>query len=102
MGALLDFLLVLVIVRAMWRLLGGVLAGMKSKPPVLGAPEHGVHMVRDPVCGTFVVPDRAISLTVGRTVVYFCSAACRDQYRARPSAHSASSGHPEHVEGRTA
>jgi len=40
-------------------------------------------MVRDPVCGTFVLPERAISVTVGRQQVFFCSLACRDAYRAR-------------------
>jgi len=42
-----------------------------------------VHMVRDPVCGTFVVPERAVSIADGRSRVYFCSEKCRDAYRAR-------------------
>jgi YHS domain-containing protein len=43
-------------------------------------------MARDPVCGTYVVPERAVALNdvstgaAGR--VFFCSTACRDQYRA--------------------
>jgi YHS domain-containing protein len=45
-------------------------------------PRRGVQMVRDPVCGTFVVPDRALMLLVGRQPIYFCSTACRDKYRA--------------------
>jgi YHS domain-containing protein len=56
-------------------------------------------MARDPVCGTFVVPERAVTLSVGRDHIHFCSVNCRDKYRARPSAYS---GHPESVEGRTA
>jgi YHS domain-containing protein len=40
-------------------------------------------MVRDPVCGTFVVPDRAVMLVEGAQRVHFCSDKCRDQYRAR-------------------
>jgi hypothetical protein len=40
-------------------------------------------MVRDPICGTFVLPDRAVSLTDGRQRVFFCSTACRDTYRER-------------------
>ena len=40
-------------------------------------------MVRDPVCGTFVVPDGALTIADGRARVYFCSEKCRDQYRAR-------------------
>jgi YHS domain-containing protein len=42
-----------------------------------------VSMVRDPVCGTFVVPERAVTLVNGRTTINFCSEACRDKYRAR-------------------
>ena len=42
-----------------------------------------VHMVRDPVCGTFVVPERAVSVADGRARVYFCSEKCRDAYRAK-------------------
>jgi hypothetical protein len=40
-------------------------------------------MERDPVCGTFVVPERAVKLTTGREDRFFCSVACRDAYRAR-------------------
>ena len=84
MGALLDLLLLLVTVRAIWRLVGGVAAGMKARPPRRhDAPPSGVQMARDPVCGTFVVPERSVSLLVGHERVYFCSTACRDQYRAR-------------------
>ena len=40
-------------------------------------------MARDPVCGTYVVPDRAVAITDGRQKVFFCSAGCRDKYRAQ-------------------
>jgi YHS domain-containing protein len=40
------------------------------------------------VCGTFVLPASAVTLVDGRARLYFCSDACRDQYRARPSASS--------------
>ena len=40
-------------------------------------------MARDPVCGTFVLPDRAVTLVDGRARLFFCSEACRDKYRAR-------------------
>jgi hypothetical protein len=58
-------------------------------------PAQGIHMVRDPVCGTFVVPDRAVVLAEGSQRVYFCSASCRDTYRD-------SSSRPDYPEGRTA
>ena len=83
MGAVLDLILFLVMLRAVWRLLGGVIVGMKGKAPSPQAPERGIQMARDPVCGTFVVPDRAVSLVDGRQHLYFCSTTCRDQYRAR-------------------
>jgi len=46
-------------------------------------PQQSVQMVRDPICGTFLLPDRAVTLVDGRARVYFCSEACRDRYRAR-------------------
>jgi YHS domain-containing protein len=83
MGAVLDLILFLVTLRAIWRLFGGMVVGLKSQPPSVRAPEHGIQMARDPVCGTFVVPDRAVTIVDGRQHVYFCSTKCRDQYRAR-------------------
>ena len=75
-------ILVLLLVRAVWRLAQGVLEGMagrRSDRPAVPS----VHMERDPVCGTYVVPERALVLSDGRDRVFFCSATCRDRYRAR-------------------
>ena len=77
------FLLFVFVVRALWKLVGGIVDGIAGSAPAGGPPQRGVSMVRDPVCGTFVVPNASTSLTVGREVVHFCSAACRDKYRAR-------------------
>jgi uncharacterized protein len=79
---ILLLVLVVFVARAFWRVMDGVIEGVsgKRKSPV---PRQGVPMVRDPVCGTFVVPDRAVALTDGRQRLFFCSTACRDQYRAR-------------------
>ena len=85
----LDVIVTLIAIRAVWKFLQGVTQGMsggKNDPrPSSGpsAPPQGVHMERDPVCGTFVVPDRELSLRVGQQHLYFCSAACRDKYRAK-------------------
>jgi len=46
-------------------------------------------MVRDPVCGTFVLPDHALMVSDGRARVFFCSDACRDKYRAERHARPA-------------
>jgi YHS domain-containing protein len=83
----LEFVLMLVIARSFWRLVGGVMDGLggalRTHVSSPGAPDRGVPMVRDPVCGTFVLPERAVSLSDGRQHMYFCSTACRDKYRAR-------------------
>jgi hypothetical protein len=76
-------ILFLIIGRLFWRLVDGVIEGMTGQSPSRRAPTPSVPMVRDPVCGTFVLPDRSVSLTEGRHAVYFCSEACRDRYRAR-------------------
>jgi len=114
--ALLDLLLLvlaMVMARAVSRVMGGVVEGLSGRAPRSeggNVPARGVQMVRDPVCGTFVIPDRSVTLSDGSGRVFFCSASCRDKYRARPSAPSTDSGSPrttspargEPVEGRTA
>jgi YHS domain-containing protein len=76
--------LFIVIARAFWRVVDNVVEAATGQPRRGGGvPGQGVQMVRDPICGTFVVRERALSLTDGATPVFFCSDACRDQYRAR-------------------
>jgi hypothetical protein len=91
LGVVLDVLFTLFAIRAIWKLLQGVIEGLSGTPssrgprqaPPSGPPAHGVQMARDPVCGTYVVPERALSIGGGRQPVYFCSAACRDKYLAK-------------------
>jgi YHS domain-containing protein len=90
LGVVLDVIFTVVAIRAIWKLLQGVMIGMSGdagsrRSPVAppGPPAHGVQMVRDPICGTYVVPERAVSVRDGRQAVYFCSEACRDKYRAK-------------------
>ena len=89
---LLLLVLATVLARALWRVLEGVgegLAGRSQRNSGGSVPARGVQMARDPVCGTYVIPDRAIALRDGSRQVFFCSAGCRDAYHARPSTHSA-------------
>ena len=85
--ALLDVLLLvlaLTMARAAWRVIGGVMEGLSGRSTRSqdgNVPARGVQMVRDPVCGTYVIPDSTLSDGTGR--VFFCSANCRDKYRAR-------------------
>jgi uncharacterized protein len=70
------------VARAFWRLVDGIVTGVTGGRPRSEMPQRGVQMVRDPVCGTFLLPDRAVTIADGRTRVYFCSNTCRDKYLA--------------------
>jgi uncharacterized protein len=89
MGFLLRYVLILLlgmlVLRALGKVLTGLIAGASPDPGRRsGPPERGVQMVRDPVCGTFLPPETAVSLAErGGAVRYFCSEKCRDAYRAR-------------------
>jgi uncharacterized protein len=80
-------ILIPLIARMFWRSVDHFIEGLggRSRHPASRpqAPPEGVQMVRDPVCGTFVQPERAVTLLDGRSRVFFCSDACRDKYRAR-------------------
>jgi YHS domain-containing protein len=84
---LLLLILFAIVARAFWRIVDGVLEGMRGAPPQAGRASttatSGVPMARDPVCGTFVVRDRAITIGAGDRRLYFCSVACRDKHQAR-------------------
>lgn len=90
-------ILITIVARAFWRVMDGVIAGVRGEPAMDARQPGGrspsprtavksVAMERDPICGTFVVPERAVALTDGGATVYFCSAACRDAYRSRGGA----------------
>jgi YHS domain-containing protein len=81
--AILLFLLMIFVARAVWRLLEGVVSGA-SPPQARGrtAPQP-VKLVKDPVCGTFVVPGKSPSLVRAGETIYFCSDTCREQFAAK-------------------
>lgn len=76
-------LLLIFLARALWRLVSGIADGIAGPQGPGRNSTRAVQMARDPVCGTFVVPDRAVILTERDGPIYFCSATCRDRYRAR-------------------
>ena len=81
--AALIVLLILLVLRAVWRLLGGIVQGAMSAGSAAGqrpAAPPAVKMARDPICGTYVVPGKALELARGRETMYFCSARCRDEW----------------------
>jgi uncharacterized protein len=83
----LVLILFIFIARAFWRVVDGVIDGLAGQPRTPARPDRtggaGIQMVRDPVCGTFLLPDRALTIIDGRQRLFFCSTACRDTYRTR-------------------
>ena len=74
-------ILILLAVRAISRLLRGVLEGAGYRREM--APPQGVGLVRDPVCGVFVVPGQALTAGTGMATKYFCSEKCRTEWGKR-------------------
>jgi len=76
---LLFAILFVFVVRALSRLMSGVLEGA-------GYRRHdnqpSVSLVRDPVCGMFVVRTKALTAAAGAETKYFCSEKCRREWSA--------------------
>ena len=82
LGRLLEIIVLLLVIRSEWRMVGSMIkvsAGTR-RTDTSGEP-RAVKLVRDPVCGTYVSPDSAIS--DGKH--YFCSEKCREAYRSQAS-----------------
>jgi len=71
-------ILIAMALRGLIRLLQGVAEGLKG--PVLPRPPSAVPLVRDPVCGTYVVPSSALTVGSGAGMKFFCSENCRRAY----------------------
>jgi len=83
---LLLFVLFVVIARVFWRFIDGVVRGASGPAPQggrSGGPPASVKMTQCPVCGTYVVPGKAISLVSGGSAVYFDTEKCRAEFQSR-------------------
>lgn len=89
---ILLFILMLAFARFFWRLVETVLRGVSGAPADAaqgasarrgGGPPASVKMQPCPICGTYVVPGKAISAVSGGASVYFCSDKCRAEYQSR-------------------
>lgn len=74
-------ILIALLVHALSRLARGVLEGAGYRHEGGGPP--GVALVKDPVCGVFVVPGQALALGSGREAKFFCSEKCRQAWHKR-------------------
>jgi YHS domain-containing protein len=70
-------ILLLVVIRLVWRFAGGVLQGMGYQQT---GGRQSVGLVRDPVCGMFVAPSNALTSGTGSNTRYFCSEKCCQEY----------------------
>lgn len=79
---LLLSILIMLIARAFWRVMDGVISAASGRPEGTQRPVPAVKLARDPVCGTFVAPARAIALEPAGSgsPQYFCSERCRDEF----------------------
>jgi YHS domain-containing protein len=78
-GWILKLILLIVVIRAVLRLVRGIIDGISGA----AATPQAVALVRDPVCGTFVSPQNAPSVSSGGQMLFFCSDACRRTYQAK-------------------
>ena len=78
-GWILRAILLYLVVRAVIRIVRGVLDGLRAP----AEPPAAVPLVRDPICGTFVVPSRALALGTGAETRFFCSEKCRRAYQVK-------------------
>ena len=84
---LLLLALFIVISRTFWRFIAAVVRGASETAPQGGRrpepPAAAVKMSQCPVCGTYVVPGKAISVVSGGSPIYFDSEKCRAEYQSR-------------------
>jgi YHS domain-containing protein len=73
-------ILLIVVARLFWRLVDGVIAGARGEASRGRRGRAPVKLVRDPVCGTYVPPRAALSVTSDGSTHYFCSEECRKTF----------------------
>jgi YHS domain-containing protein len=85
MGWLVRFILfsilITLVVRAVMKFFGGVVEGA-SGPRRTSIPA-AAKMVKDPVCGTYVVKERALVASRGDETAWFCSPECQQAWQRR-------------------
>ena len=80
--------LFVVVAKVFWRFVDAVVRGATGPAPQQGGRRAAgtpaaVKMQQCPVCGTYVVPGKAISLVSGGSPIYFDTEKCRAEYQSR-------------------
>jgi hypothetical protein len=78
---ILWLILFAILARIAWRFVHAIFegAGLLRDPDDRAA----VKLVRDPICGVYVVPSKALTAGSGSAMRYFCSEKCRQQWSGR-------------------
>jgi hypothetical protein len=74
-------ILLVIVLRSLSRLLRGVIEGAGYTRAEM--PQRSVGLVRDPVCGVFVVPGNSLTSGTGSSLRHFCSEKCRREWGTR-------------------
>jgi YHS domain-containing protein len=93
LGWLLRILLLFMLIRALMLIVGGIFRGLMDAARVPGddrtsggpravARSNGT-LVQDPVCGTYVLQERALAVKTDGGTAFFCSERCRSAYDAQ-------------------
>ena len=82
LGRILRLLLWLLVAFWLGRKLFGLLSSLRSKREGLASPPAPKQLYRDPWCGTHVSAEISHSMEQAGQILHFCSAECRDRYRA--------------------
>ena len=93
LGWLLRLLLLFLVVRALMLIVGGLIRGLLGAAQVPGEPRQGTRagsvarshgtLVQDPVCGTYILQERALPMQTAGGTAFFCSERCRSAYDAQ-------------------
>jgi YHS domain-containing protein len=82
MAWVIRILVILLVIRALWKLIKGILEGA-GYLQAGSAAQRSVKLERDPVCGVFVTPSRALVARARGETAYFCSEKCRTVWERR-------------------
>jgi YHS domain-containing protein len=88
--AILYLIATVLIISVLRSVIGVILKGFSElfhPAPPTSAARHpsvpaGGELKKDPVCGTFIAASTSLQKRVGGETYYFCSAECRDKFRA--------------------
>jgi YHS domain-containing protein len=78
-----TLVLLFIVGRIVWRFMYAIFEGAGMLKAPQDRERKAVKLVRDPVCGVFVVPTQALTSGTGTSTQYFCSEKCRQQWGKR-------------------